>query len=467
MRGARARRRGAWLACAAALLAAGAGLAEPVHPEDLVREAASPAEPLPADLGDAFRRLETDHFTVLSDASPRYRRLSAALLEQFTRQVHPRFFEREMPRVTAVVVNAAGDYKRLLTGRGLAAHARRLAVYDPRTRTLYARRYFGDDRGPGFGTLFHETMHAMLHAEFADGEPAPAWFQEGFASLFEAGAVLRGEWVYGNPNPWRDGPFREAMENGRVASLARFFALGDEEFRSDVSRRPIYYNTGRSLFLYLLRVHGEKSLRAVVQGLRAGRPAGELIQEITGLGELELESAWRSHVRDVNFGGDYLNRAIGPRALDILHVGASKHPDYGNLRLELAIEHLRAGERPEAVAEARAALEDPRCLHPHLAYSVIARALISDDMDESKRALEAALSYQPWLDRILAVEYELLAKIYAFEGDEATMQRLRDELLALKIDDGWQPIADPQQAAAPAGAESAPPGTAADDEEER
>jgi len=418
----------ALLSFSVALLAT-ASVAQP-RPEELVREGA-PGEQrrVQAELGPRFRLLETDHFRVISDTSPRYHSVVSGVLEQFHQQVRSRFFDRDMQPLSFYLIDGGLDYERFMRQRGLEGGS--YGQYDPRTRTLYARRHFPDGRESGVGTLFHEATHAMIEAEFG-ASPAPVWFHEGFASLFEAGRVLRGRWVYGNPNPWRETPFRAAFEAGEVLSLAAYFALDEAAFRRSPEQQALYYNTGRSLFLYVLMRHGEPALRSFIQALQSGGGATPALEQATGLPLARIQDGWHASIRSVNFAGDYLNRGTGPNALDVLAEGARKHPGYGNLRIELAAAYLQRGDSARALEHARAALQDPRCIFPQQADAVIARAAIGTDPNEAARALSDALSHQPWNEQILEDEFEMLARMFELAGDRARATAIRAELARLK-----------------------------------
>jgi hypothetical protein len=428
------RRAGLALAAAGWLLAASPAGAQQ-RPDAFLREPDRQAQDaVRKQLGARYRLLVTDHYRVFSDTSPRYHRVVAGVLEQFHQLVRPRFFERDIEPVDFYLIEQAVDYERFTKQRGFE-RASSFGFYDPEKRVLYARRYFPDGSESGVGTLFHEAVHAMIDAEFGRGK-APVWFHEGFASLFEVGRVLLGAWVYGNPNPWRETDFRTAFEAGRVPQLADFLRLTESSFRGDGQREMIYYNAGRSLFLSVLRTQGEIALRRFIQELRQG-VSGELaLEHATGLPLARVQTQWHRSIREVNFGGDYQNRGTGKDALEILSLGARKFPRDGNLRLALATLQIAAGDREHAIENARAALEDPRCIRPQLALSVIAHAILPANGPEAARALMEALRYQPWNEVVMKQDYELLAWMFGQIGDLARANAMRQELAALEALDG-------------------------------
>jgi hypothetical protein len=407
-----------------------AGASAPAPPEALVRDPGAQAQAdVRSEYGAGFRVLETDHFRVISDTSLRYHTVVTGVLEQFHQQVQPRFFEREIERLPFYLINGGRDFDRFVESRGLRGGTT-YGFYVSETRSLYARRYFADGRESGVGTLFHEAIHAMMHAELGSMEAAPAWLHEGFASLFEAGRLLRGEWVYGNPNPWRETPFRAEFEAGRVPPLGAYFRLTDEEFQGP--KRDLHYATGRSFFLYLLLNHGESAIRRFIRSIRDQQDAAAALVDVTGLDLAEVESRWHRSIREVNFAGDYLNRGGGANGLAILQEGAAKFPGYGNLQATLAARYLERGDRERAQRHARLALDDPRCILPQLANSVLARAIVATDPAEAARALVTAIGYQPWSEQVMEGEMRMLASMYAAVGDAARAAAVNSEVERLE-----------------------------------
>jgi len=401
------------------------------RPEELVAEPGhAEQEKARAAYGDRFRVLTTKHFHVISDTSIRYHTVVAGLLEQFYQLVHPRFFIADMKPVRFYLINGGNDYERFMRERGLP-NASGYGLYESSSRTLYARRYFPDGRESGVGTLFHEAVHAMIDADFASSLP-PRWVNEGFASLFEVGRVIRGQWVYGNPNPWRETPFRAAYEQGDVPSLSALLTTPDAAFDGTKARCDILYNAGRSLFLFVLRSHGERALAAYVHRLRQGIEPAKALSAATGLELPEIEQGWHASIRQLNFGGDYLNRGNGLGGVAVLEEGARLHPGYGNLQVTLAIEYLNREQQSKALMHARRALEDPHLIFRQLAQFAVARAILSTDANAAARALMASLSHQPWNEQIVGDDYEMLSFMFDEAGDPARAKRVRSDLEAIR-----------------------------------
>ena len=114
--------------------------------------------------------------------------------------------------------------------------------YSPKHRALFM------NIATGGGTLVHEIVHPYMRANF----PAcPAWFDEGFASLFEQSAERDGH-IRGLVN-WRLAGLIADIQEHRTLSFARLTALTKAEFYGaagggDYSR---HYAQARYLCYYL------------------------------------------------------------------------------------------------------------------------------------------------------------------------------------------------------------------------
>jgi hypothetical protein len=404
---------------------------EPATPESFCTIPPAVAqEKVSKEHGAGFALVETKHFRLISDSCPRYRKLIAGGLEQFYGLVHDRFFKKEMKPVVVFLIDGADDYDAFCRKHGHAdLGGGGYGLYVPGERAIYTRRLMPDGSLSGFGTLFHEAIHAMVHADF-DFDP-PSWFNEGFASLFEQGRIVKGGWVYGNPNPWREAPYRAAFEAGRIPPLAKYFGLSERDFRG--SDELLNYNTGRSVCLWLL-LQGEPKLAKYVDLVRQKKGGVAAIEAASGKKLADVEKAWREHVKAVHFGGDYVYRAQhakGDEALKILEDGMQKHPDYGVLHFEAAQRYAAEGRRDPAEREALAALKDPRLPMPSLAWSVLLWCRSGDSRKEIEAARQV-VEMQPWFEVLNEKAYQRLASLLEADGKAEEAKRISTELARLQ-----------------------------------
>ncbi|HEU4731313.1 MAG TPA: hypothetical protein VFT22_25640 [Kofleriaceae bacterium] len=169
-----------------------------------------------------------------------------------------------------------------------------------------AKKFFGDDPdtpygyyssehdamvmniGPGAGTLVHEVVHPYVEANFP---AAPAWFNEGLASLYERPSEKHGH-IIGLPN-WRLPNLKKEIKDDTLPPIARLLGTTRDEFYN----APFDgYAFARYLLLYL-QEHGKLTefygKFVADTGDRTGKAALEAV-----LGETldRFEPTWRRWV---------------------------------------------------------------------------------------------------------------------------------------------------------------------------
>jgi hypothetical protein len=158
--------------------------------------------------------------------------------------------------------------------------------FDDEPETPYGY-YSPDDRaivmniGPGAGTLVHELVHPYIEANFP---AAPAWFNEGLASLYEYPSEARGQIV--GKNNWRLRGLRRELRSGHRRSFASLCATTTDEFYAAADDT---YGQARYLMYYLQ----EKGLlvefyRRFLAG--AGQDPGGHATLAAVLGEKDMEA---------------------------------------------------------------------------------------------------------------------------------------------------------------------------------
>jgi hypothetical protein len=97
--------------------------------------------------------------------------------------------------------------------------------------------------GPGAGTLVHEVVHPFVEANFP---AAPAWFNEGLASLYERPTEKKGH-IWGLPN-WRLPNLQREIAARTLPSMTRLLGTTSEQFYNAEFDAYAY---ARYLLLYL------------------------------------------------------------------------------------------------------------------------------------------------------------------------------------------------------------------------
>ncbi|HEX7840925.1 MAG TPA: hypothetical protein VF469_25785 [Kofleriaceae bacterium] len=124
-----------------------------------------------------------------------------------------------------------------------------------------AKKFFGDDPdtpygyyssehdamvmniGPGAGTLVHEVVHPYVEANFPG---APAWFNEGLASLYERPTEKKGH-IWGLPN-WRLPSLKKQIADKTLPPMEKLLGTSRDEFYNAEFDAYAY---ARYLLLYL------------------------------------------------------------------------------------------------------------------------------------------------------------------------------------------------------------------------
>jgi len=145
--------------------------------------------------------------------------------------------------------------------------------------------------GTGGGTLVHEMVHPLMHANFPD---CPAWYNEALASLFEA-VTDRGGRIWGFTN-WRLTGLQASLAAGEVPPFAELMALDHDGFYGP--RSGLWYAQGRYLLQHLqerglLREYHRRFVASV-----ADDPTGEqTLKAVLGVEDLSAYQAeWSAWV---------------------------------------------------------------------------------------------------------------------------------------------------------------------------
>jgi peptidoglycan hydrolase-like protein with peptidoglycan-binding domain len=131
----------------------------------------------------------------------------------------------------------------------------------------------------GYGTLLHELIHALVEADFPT---APAWLNEGLASLYER-TQWREQKLHGLPN-WR-------MDRMREAKVSTLSELGDRATNVGLHSREI------AEYRLLLLLMDQRDLLSDVYHLaKQGGPSFSLKNTIQQMNLTEAD--WREFLKE-------------------------------------------------------------------------------------------------------------------------------------------------------------------------
>jgi hypothetical protein len=186
---------------------------------------------------DGFATRIVGPFLVIGDESPARVEHHARTVEWTLEHLKRDFRMREPPHVIDVWLLGSRD--------SYVDNAVRLFGMPPRTPYGYfvaQHKSLIMNISTGGGTLVHELVHPFIAASFP---AAPAWFNEGLASLYEAVREKDGQF-WGLPN-WRLAGLKRAIRAGTLPSFEAMTGDSDARFYMSVTG----YAQARYLCLYL------------------------------------------------------------------------------------------------------------------------------------------------------------------------------------------------------------------------
>lgn len=143
------------------------------------------------------------------------------------------------------------------------------------------------DYETGSGTLLHELTHALIIYDFPS---VPTWFNEGFASLFEACQFYEHD-IKGVLN-WRLPILKEALKTNSLRKLEDIFK--DPDFYGD-KHQSLNYAQSRYLALFLqqnnLLIKFYKEFRQKSVGGKKADPV-KILEDVTGQKFTDLEKSF-------------------------------------------------------------------------------------------------------------------------------------------------------------------------------
>jgi hypothetical protein len=265
----------------------------PLYMTDAVRgeeEGRRALERMREELGEGFEtRVVDEIFFLASNGGARSLESAESTVRRTTEDLFQHYFSRRPTR--AVRVYCFRD--------DATYEAYVLGAYGRPPSTPYGF-YMASERkvvlnwATGAGTLAHELVHPLLGEDFPE---APAWFNEGFASLFEFTTRDSNGRLIGRNN-WRLVDLKRARRDRREVPLRTLMETTADEFYGD--ERGVHYAMARYFCLYLQR---QKLLDRYYKEFRA--TAGADPTGITALASVtrkslpEFEAEWRSWIGEL------------------------------------------------------------------------------------------------------------------------------------------------------------------------
>lgn len=198
------------------------------------------------------------------------------LMEAFADRLNANLSLRPPAWNITVLLPTADDYKKLAPRKDV------VGFYQPDDRTIISI-----DRG---GTLLHEFVHALHHADQAAAKQVhPLWIDEGLATLFESG-TLTADGLTPSVDT-RLLTIKKLLKDDKVLGLEQIAALKSDDFASDA---PAAYAQSRYLMLYLYeRGVLAKWYEAYKEGYADDATGLKAMQKVLKQRTFEIEADWR------------------------------------------------------------------------------------------------------------------------------------------------------------------------------
>lgn len=235
--------------------------------------------------GEGFTVVVEAPFVVIGDEAPaKVRARATGFLRSTVAHLEKEWFARRPDKIIEIwLFKNEKAYRR---------GAKRFFEDEPETPYGYyspADRALVMNIGPGAGTLSHELVHPYMEANFP---AAPAWFNEGVASLYEAPREKDGK-LWGITN-WRLNGLQRGLADNALPTLAAMMSTNPDQF---YGAEFDAYAMARFLCQYL-QDHGKLGELYATFTADPSDPTGvEALQKVTGMTMAELEPVWRKWAR--------------------------------------------------------------------------------------------------------------------------------------------------------------------------
>ena len=277
---------------------------------------------------------EAKHFDLRCPMDARYARLVEMNAEAFYAGMLGDYFDRAWTKPLVIHYSRSqADTRRLLKRHKIVGSVG-YGVYIPETHALYTHREMDGGGYSGWGTLFHEIVHAFTTVNHPK---MPAWCDEGLACfLGEWAVIVRGKVTLGRPNPWREQVLRDMIKNGYKIDVPKFMRLSNRRFRAD-SRN---YHVARALFYWL---HHTGRLADYLKALKHKRYSPLTLSRTVGRSYAQINADLLAFIKKHCYCAAWYkeaSRTRDPRKKKmLLEKSLAANPQYQPALLQLAFLH--------------------------------------------------------------------------------------------------------------------------------
>ncbi len=278
------------------------------------------------------------HFIVEGDVDARYIQFVLANAEAYCGEMEANYYSSAGDKPVIIYFSERqSDTQRLFRRHGIAGQPR-YGLYSPDPPSIYMHRLLDTGDLTGWGTLFHEMTHHFVAVNY---ENAPAWFDEGLATILgEQARIVRGKVDLGKPNPWREHALREMIEDGFRIDIEKLVSLS----RADFNKNTASYHPLRALFYWL---HHQGKLQTYMRAARESGYGLRVLEEVVGRSRPQINAALAEFIKSHCYAGAYVyeGRQANDKAdIERAYLQAlGLKPDYRAARVELARHYFHTG----------------------------------------------------------------------------------------------------------------------------
>jgi tetratricopeptide (TPR) repeat protein len=371
---------------------------------------------------EAWIRVASEHFVVLSDAGPARARLTAVHLERFRRVIAGVLGRAPEPHDPPTVVIAFRD-------QGSFAPFR--PVYRGRAQDVQGYFQAGSDRdyiAASLGTaeadaretLFHEYAHVVLNRTL---DAQPLWLAEGLAEAFARWTAAGNEALVGRPAP----EHLRCLQRETPLPIARLIETGyASPLYNEGDQRGMFYAQSWALAHWAVfgrGASGPADLRVFLSAVAAGTEAARAFASAFG-----ADVATAQRLLDAYVAGPLPVGRFEIEGLDADVVVEVQAATRAEVEFRLGDLLLHAGRLPEARRHLERAVESDARFGP--AHSALAHAAVRQGRwEEARREVELALAADPG-DAVALYRYADLVVRETSARNEVLSARREEEVVA-------------------------------------
>ena len=388
------------------------------------------AEPRLSTQDVTAKPLQAKRFDIQCSMDARYGRLVEMNAEAFYDGMVGNFFDKGWAKPLVIHYSQTqSDTSRLLKKHGFNGLSV-YGVFKPEAHAIYTHWEMDDGGQSGWGTLFHEMVHAFTQVS---DPKMPAWCNEGLATfLGERTRVVKGKISVGRPNPWRELILRDKIEKGYKIDVRKLMSMSTRKFYADGDN----YHTARVLFYWL---HHKGKLKTYLKAAKRGKYAPSVLVRTVRMSYPRINAALLEFVKKHCYPAAYcremeLTKNPKKRKM-LLEKALEANPESQMAMLKLGKMHRDRGDQKSCRDALKPIIADKQSTHRRWAMILMASGYYREkDYASALTWYEKALDYSQY--NVYGYElYANIANCYIMMKNYAKAREYYEKYLA----ENWRP----------------------------